>query len=127
MALILGKPGTAEHNKAVLRDPQLRTKGGTTPVPRPSLHIYSVENDLDVVSIPPVYHQLILTLVAHGDHLVLTLVQHPVGQAGHRVVGDHKMIGIDHTDLLVVVFRQHGDIILPKIVAVNEVDIPLPA
>ena len=35
------------------------------------------------------------------------------------------MVGVDHSDLLVIAFRQHGDIILPQVVAVDQVDVPL--
>ena len=35
------------------------------------------------------------------------------------------MVGIDHSYLLIIAFRQHGDIILPQVMTMDKVDVPL--
>ena len=78
MSFVVGEAGTAEHDKTILGDPQLCTHGGLAPVPRPGLRIHGVEYHLNVVPIPAVGNELFLAPVAHSDHLILPLVQHPI-------------------------------------------------
>ena len=125
VALVVGEPGGAEHHEAVRRDAQLLPHGGRAPLPRPDLRIHGVENDLDVSAAPAIGDEPLPAPVAHGDHLVLPLVQQAVGQTGDGVVGQDEVVGVDHPDLLIVTFRQHGDVVFPQVVAVDEVDVPL--
>ncbi len=117
MPLVIGKPGGTEHDKPILGDPQFRTHGGIAPAAYPGLRVNRVEDHIG--------DKLFLSPVAHRDHLVLLLIQHPVGKPGHGVIGNNEMVGINHPDLLIITLRQHGNIVFPQIVAVDEVDIPL--
>jgi hypothetical protein len=125
--LVPGKPGGAQHNEAAVVQPQLGAEGGLAAVSRPGVQIHGVEDDLDAVGAPAVGDELLLPLVAHGDHLILPPVHDAVGEAGHEVVGQDKMVGIDHADFFIVLLGQQGGVVLPQIVAVNQVDVPLGA
>ena len=80
---------------------------------------------MDAVAAPAVLNELALAQVAHGDHLVLTPIHPPVGQAGDGIVGEDEVVGIHHPDMPVVLLGQQGGIVLPEVVAVDHVDVPL--
>ena len=127
MPLVLGKTGGAEHHKPVLRDAQLLPQGGLRPVPGPCRRVHRVEDHLDPIPGPAVGDELFLSLVTHGDHLILPLVHPAVGQAGQGIVGQHEVVGVYHPDVGVVLLGQQGGVVLPQVVAVDQVDLPLPA